>query len=180
MENCLQGEIVQGRTVLLVSHHTTLVSPAAAYIVALENVSSPRCQNGIRAENSQGDVKFSGTRADFVDCGLMDELDAEDVKPQKEAEKLEKTVEEAAMKATHKSVVSLSGVAAASGSEPDSETSSLAPEDEVTLSSSTAELKSKPPRKLIEDEKRATGRIAKEVWATYFSVSSAWSFPRHG
>jgi hypothetical protein len=39
MENCLQGPILQNRTVLLVSHHTTLVSPAAAYIVALENVS---------------------------------------------------------------------------------------------------------------------------------------------
>lgn len=39
MENCMKGEVMQGRTVLLVSHHTALVSPAAAYIVALENVS---------------------------------------------------------------------------------------------------------------------------------------------
>lgn len=39
MENCLTGDIVKGRTILLVSHHTALVSPAAAYIVALENVS---------------------------------------------------------------------------------------------------------------------------------------------
>ena len=38
MENCLQGPILAGRTVLLVSHHAALVSPAAAYIVALENV----------------------------------------------------------------------------------------------------------------------------------------------
>lgn len=38
MTNCLQGPIVEGRTVLIVSHHTALVSPAAAYIVALENV----------------------------------------------------------------------------------------------------------------------------------------------
>jgi ABC-type nitrate/sulfonate/bicarbonate transport system ATPase subunit len=38
MANCIQGPILAGRTVLLVSHHTALVSPAAAYIVALENV----------------------------------------------------------------------------------------------------------------------------------------------
>ena len=39
MENCLTGPIMAGRTILLVSHHTALVSPAAAYIVALDNVS---------------------------------------------------------------------------------------------------------------------------------------------
>ncbi len=38
MENCLKAPILHGRTVLLVSHHTTLVSPAASYIVALDNV----------------------------------------------------------------------------------------------------------------------------------------------
>ena len=39
MENCIQGPILADRTILLVSHHTALVSPAAAYIVARENVS---------------------------------------------------------------------------------------------------------------------------------------------
>ena len=39
MENCLTGKITAGRTILLVSHHTALVAPAAAFIVALENVS---------------------------------------------------------------------------------------------------------------------------------------------
>ena len=51
-----------------------------------------------------------------------------------------------------------------------SETSSLAAEDEATLASSTPDLKSKPPRKLIEDERRATGRISAEVWKTYLTV----------
>lgn len=40
MENCLNGPINAGRTILLVSHHTALVSPSAAYIIALENVST--------------------------------------------------------------------------------------------------------------------------------------------
>ena len=39
MENCIRGKMVEGRTVIMVSHHTALVAPAAAYIVALENVS---------------------------------------------------------------------------------------------------------------------------------------------
>ena len=44
MEDCFQGDILKDRTILLVSHHTALVSPAAAYIVALENVSSERAR----------------------------------------------------------------------------------------------------------------------------------------
>lgn len=51
-----------------------------------------------------------------------------------------------------------------------SETSSIAPDDEATLISSTPDLKNKPPRKLIEDERRATGRISAEVWKTYLTV----------
>ncbi|WRT69694.1 uncharacterized protein IL334_006684 [Kwoniella shivajii] len=153
MANCIQGRILEGRTVLLVSHHTALVSPGAAYIVALEN----------------GDVKFSGTRNDFVASGLMDKLDEEDTKARAidGDKKEEKTVEESTVKPSHKSVVSLSGAA---GSEPGSETSSLAPEDETTLVNSTDDVKQKTPRKLIEDEKRARGRIAWAVWKTYFSA----------
>lgn len=38
MDNCFNGPITSGRTIILVSHHTALVSPSASYIVALENV----------------------------------------------------------------------------------------------------------------------------------------------
>ncbi|KAK4686614.1 hypothetical protein P7C73_g3512, partial [Tremellales sp. Uapishka_1] len=154
MENCLQGPLVHGRTILLVSHHTALVSPAAAYIVALEN----------------GDIKFSGTRADFVECGLMGELDAEEkTKEEKEDEREEKAIEELAKsKPGHKSIVSIANTDA-SGS--NSETSSLASGDEEeTATESVDDVKAKAPRKLIEDEKRARGRIAWAVWKTYFGV----------
>ncbi|KAL7425146.1 hypothetical protein Q5752_000834 [Cryptotrichosporon argae] len=164
MQNCLQGPLMDGRTVLLVSHHTALVSPAAAYIVALEN----------------GDVKFSGTRADFVACGFMNELDQEDAQARRtEGEaKEERTIEESTKtKPAHKSVTHLVHAAAASSaSEPNSETSSLAPTDEdATLAASEASqadsvAKQKAPRKLIEDEKRARGRIAWPVWKTYFTA----------
>ncbi|KAL1411123.1 hypothetical protein Q8F55_002073 [Vanrija albida] len=157
MDNCIKGPLLENRTVLLVSHHTALVSPAAAYIVALEN----------------GDVKFAGTRAEFVEGGLMQELEAEDPesKPTEGEQLEEKTIEETiGSKALHKSVVSLSG--AAGGSEPGSETSSIAPTDEVStlVGSSTPEVvKAKAPRKLIEDEKRVRGRIAWPVWKLYLT-----------
>lgn len=151
MTNCLQGPIVEGRTILIVSHHTALVSPAAAYIVALEN----------------GDVKFSGTREEFVASNLSDELDEEDAqaRPTDSEQKEEKTVEENSIQLTNKSVLNLSGACAESAA-PDSETSSLAPEDDKTIVNS----KQKTPRKLIEDEKRARGRITWTVWKTYFSA----------
>ena len=95
----------------------------------------------------------------------MAELD-ENTKNDPESPIEEMTIDKA-MKPVNKSLVNLDKAA-----EPDSETSSLAPDDdEGTLTSSTPELKSKPPRKLIEDERRATGRISWAVWRTYFTVS---------
>jgi hypothetical protein len=128
----------------------------ASYIVALEN----------------GDVKFSGTREDFVECGLMKELDADENKPMESP--IEELKQSDLQNPALKRVASLGGVKEAS--EPNSETSSIAPEDELTLAGSSDSdsdaKKAKAPRKLIEDEKRATGRIAWAVWRTYFTVSS--------
>ncbi|WVF68276.1 hypothetical protein IAT40_003041 [Kwoniella sp. CBS 6097] len=102
---------------------------------------------------TMGDVKFSGTRDDFVASGLMDKLDEEEKPKEEQIDNI---------KPAHKSLVSLS----AEASEPNSETSSIAP-DETTLANS--EIK-KTPRKLIEDEKRERGRIAWVVWKTYFNA----------
>jgi len=114
----------------------------------------------------KGDVKFSGTREEFVAGGLMAELD-EKTKNEPESPVEEKTIDKA-MKPVNKSLINLD-----KAYEPDSETSSLAPDDDETLANSTPELKVKAPRKLIEDERRATGRISTAVWMTYFRVSLA-------
>ena len=34
---CLKGDLMRGRTVILVSHHVQLCAPGASYIVALDN-----------------------------------------------------------------------------------------------------------------------------------------------
>ena len=99
----------------------------------------------------------------------MAELD-EKTKNEPESPVEEKTIDKA-MKPVNKSLVNLDKAI-----EPDSETSSLAPDDDDTLANSTTELKVKAPRKLIEDERRATGRISTAVWMTYFRVSLAEIF----
>jgi hypothetical protein len=99
----------------------------------------------------------------------MAELDDE-TKNEPESPIKEKSIEQAALKApTNKSLINLTQEASAS--DTGSETSSIAPDDdEGTLVASTLDLK-KAPRKLIEDEKRSTGRISWDVWMTYFGVS---------
>jgi len=63
--DCLQGEIMKDRTVILVSHAIKMIVPVAAHVVILEN----------------GDLKFSGDADAFVAAGHLEELD-EDLVPQ--------------------------------------------------------------------------------------------------
>lgn len=110
----------------------------------------------------------------------MNELEKDDpkAKPTEAEQKEEETIEEidkndSPQKPVNKSLLNLAHATQESeSSAASSETSSLAPEDEMTLTNSDGELKkTKTPRKLIEDEQRAKGRIAWPVWRLYFSVS---------
>lgn len=85
----------------------------------------------------------------------MTELDADENKAMSPI--AEKTVEDAFP--LRKSVLTQAAL------EPDSETSSIAPDDEITES-----VVKKGPRKLVEDERRAKGRISRDIWATYFKA----------
>jgi hypothetical protein len=126
---CLKGELMKGRTVILVSHHVQLTAAGANYIVALDN----------------GRVQFEGSREAFHSSAAMKTLvhstDTADSKDQI-AEVLEQKAEA----------------------------------DQISESSSTigspseAKTGKKPPKKLIEEEKRAVGRIAGDIWATYIKA----------
>lgn len=70
---------------------------------------------------------------------------------------------------------------ASSSSESESSSVTVKPDS----SSSSADGKSndgkpavekKAPRKLVEDEKRATGRISKDIWIMYFKANGGWRF----
>lgn len=148
MKECFQGPLMKDRTVILVSHHVQLVSPAASYIVALDN----------------GDVTYAGDRPGFVAGGFMEDIEPENEADQPQGEGDGKhTVD---IKATNRHLM-LAGEA----SEPPSETASLAEsstvineEDKETLTP----IERKTPRKLVEEERRATGRIGWPVWKSYF------------
>jgi len=55
---CLKGELMEGRTLILVSHHVQLCAPGASYIVALDN----------------GRVQFSGNYTEFQGSGVIQSL----------------------------------------------------------------------------------------------------------
>ncbi|KAI0331721.1 multidrug resistance-associated ABC transporter [Cubamyces sp. BRFM 1775] len=151
---CLKGELMRGRTLILVSHHVQLCAPGAKYIVALDN----------------GRVQYSGDYEKFRTSGVLNTLvqsgasDPTDEKEEAAVEKVEEIIENAVEQdATPESAAETS------------ETSS-------TVAPTPAEMDPKPekkkkaPRKLIEEEKRAVGRISKDIWLTYLKACGGWVY----
>ncbi|KAJ7499425.1 multidrug resistance-associated ABC transporter [Mycena latifolia] len=125
-EACLKGELMKGRTVILVSHHVQLCAPGATYVVALDN----------------GRVQFQGNREQFLVSdaikGLVQSTTLES--DQKEEAAIEQNAPE-------------TNPDADSGTGPSVKTKER-----------------KKPRKLIEQEARAVGRVARQVWVTYLKA----------
>lgn len=127
---------MKNRTVIMVSHHVQLVSPVAAYIVALDN----------------GDVSYAGDRAGFIAGGFMEDLDKEN-EAEPAVHKDQQDTIDAKAKNRHLAL-------SADASEPTSDTTSLA-ETTTAVDDEEKEAQTPPerkaPRKLVEEEKRATG-----------------------
>ena len=131
---------MQGRTVILVSHHLQLCAPGASYIAALDN----------------GRVLFEGSKEIFYSSGIMKTL----VQSSGEMNDEEKVT----LEKGEETVL-------AEELDAPSETSS------TVASSIPASIKAnkKPARKLMEEEKRAVGRIARAVWETYIrACGNVW------
>ena len=149
---------MKGRTVILVSHHVQLCAPGASYVVALDN----------------GRLSFSGGPEEFKASGVMaglvqsEQIGALEGKSGHEEQEREETrIEDLPSRAA-------SSAASVVIREEDSPTESEA-SSTLGAVSSTSVLEpqvqeKKKPRKLIEEEKRAVGRIGKEIWKTYFSA----------
>ena len=134
---CLRGELMEGRTVILVSHHVQLCAPGANYIVTLDN----------------GRIQFQGNREAFYASGVINGLVQSGTTTGTEEDDAKVANAEALVEAT----VGLS------------ESSSTAPPPTVAAESKPD--KKKAPRKLVEEEKRAVGRIGKDVWSSYTSAA---------
>ncbi|KAF9051842.1 multidrug resistance-associated ABC transporter [Panaeolus papilionaceus] len=142
---CLRGDLMKGRTVILVSHHVQLCAPGASYIVALDN----------------GRVEFEGSRDDFnksdVIKTLVQSTHAEETSDLPEKELLEQAEERILAE------------------EPESQHTQSETSSTLASTPASVKLERKPPRKLVEEEKRAVGRIGKDIWETYIiACGNVW------
>ncbi|KAI0367391.1 multidrug resistance-associated ABC transporter [Pilatotrama ljubarskyi] len=151
---CLKGELMRGRTLILVSHHVQLCAPGAKYIVALDN-------GRLAYSGDYDNFKSSGVLGTLVQSGATDPTDE---KEQAAVEKVEDIIEESGGKN-----------AAQEATEATSETSSTVAAP-TPAESEPKPVKKKAPRKLIEEEKRAVGRISKDIWATYLKACGGFGY----
>ena len=150
-EKCLQGELLRGRTVILVSHHVQLCAPGASYVVALDN----------------GSVAFAGDNQAFQISGVMDGLVQSDNPGTRQPS-------EAVLQVPDSQISKIM----AEDVEPQSESSSTVAQGSEDETKALEEKKT-TSRKLIEEEQRAVGRISRDVWQTYISACGGriyWSF----
>ena len=134
---------MQGRTVILVSHHVQLCAPGASYITALD----------------RGRVLFEGSKEDFYNSGIMKTL-------------VQTTEFSGEMDDNDRKVISEKGKGTllAEVRDPQKTSSTVEP----SIPACMKETK-KPARKLVEEEKRAVGRIGRDIWETYFrACGNVW------
>jgi hypothetical protein len=143
---CIKGELMQGRTIILVSHHLQLCAPGANYIIALDN----------------GSVLFEGSKEGFYSSGIMKTL----VHSTESSVEMDDNLKEGEVTSEKGGETGL-----AEEPNPPSETSStVAPSTPASIKADK-----KPARKLIEEEKRAVGRVARTVWETYIrACGNVW------
>ncbi|KAF8178262.1 multidrug resistance-associated ABC transporter [Pholiota molesta] len=137
---CLKGELVHGRTVILVSHHIQLCAPGASYVVALDN----------------GSVRFEGSKEGFNQSGVFKSLinsSADAVEDSRPANNSSDTV------------VELKG-----GQPMESQSQISTGSIRVSLQASGSKSENKRPHKLAQDEKRAQGRVSRDIWELYLSA----------
>ncbi|QRW19137.1 ABC transporter [Rhizoctonia solani] len=156
-EKCLRGPLMNGRTVILVSHHVQLVAPGASYVVALDN----------------GRVLFAGPQPEFIGSQVMQRISHSTDIDEKEAP-VEETIEEVAEAAGHSAEPSGQSIGGESDAATLVKSVSVYQDNSVLDGSATA--KKSAPRKLIEDEARAVGRVRWEIWQSYFKACGSFIY----
>lgn len=138
---------MKGRTIILVSHHVQLCAPLAHHIVTLDN----------------GRVVFQGDYKSFTKSESVTTLTQNRTSPSDPTQ--------------------TEGTSGPNGPAIDDVTL-LVDQDTVNTRKVTPNVDLQPtntmtkktPRKLIEEEKRAVGRIGREIWKTYIVACGRWSF----
>ncbi len=147
---------MRGRTVILVSHHVQLCAPSANYIVALEN----------------GRVLYKGDGDGFQTSGAMQSL-----AHSKAVESTGRDEAEAVVGETKEELLLGEKDDVSGSSTPNIEIPSEGdPIGGVTSVGENPANKKKGPRKLVEEETRAVGKVGREVWETYFKACGGVSY----
>ena len=144
------------RTVILVSHHVQLCAPGASYIVTLEN----------------GRVLYKGDRDGFQSSGVMQSL--------VHSGSVESTGREGAEVEAHETNEELRLGENDDGGGSSTPNTEIPPEadsiDGVSTVGENSAPKKKRPRKLVEEEARAVGRVDRTVWETYLKACGGVSY----
>ncbi|CEL57922.1 ATP-dependent bile acid permease OS=Saccharomyces cerevisiae (strain ATCC 204508 / S288c) GN=YBT1 PE=1 SV=2 [Rhizoctonia solani AG-1 IB] len=156
-ERCLRGPLMNGRTVVLVSHHVQLVAPGASYVVALEN----------------GRVLFTGPQSEFIGSPVMQRISHSTEIEEKE-QPIEETIEDVAELANH--LAEPSGQSISGESDAATLVKSVNVDKVASSLDDSAPAKKSTPRKLIEDEARAVGRVRWEIWQSYFKACGSFIY----
>ncbi|KAG2343136.1 multidrug resistance-associated ABC transporter [Suillus weaverae] len=148
---CIKGELMHGRTVILVSHHVQLCLTGASYVVALDN----------------GHLLFAGEREVFEASPVKRTL-VQTMGGAGKRQGAASTSKNTSVSAGHSTVAT----PVQDDMEPDpiSETSS------TVVNELQANVERKAPRKLVEDEKRAVGRVSRDVWELYVKSCGAYRY----
>lgn len=141
---------MEGRTIVLVSHHVQLTAPGADYVVNLEN----------------GRVKFEGTSQAFLESGGYKgaEDDEEPIEDKKPVASKPKPKNKALADLKTESAVN-SEASSASEAESDSES-----EAEIEALDKKIKGEKKAARKLIDDEATAVGAVKWDVWTLFIKL----------
>ncbi|EUC65182.1 multidrug resistance-associated ABC transporter, partial [Rhizoctonia solani AG-3 Rhs1AP] len=132
-----------------------LVAPGASYVVALDN----------------GRVLFTGPQSEFIGSTVMQRISHSTDINEKE-KPVEETIEEVAEVVGHSAEPS--GLSVESDAATLVKSVSISKDKPVPDGNTT--VKKTAPRKLIEDEARAVGRVRWEIWQTYFKACGSFIY----
>ncbi|TIA89316.1 hypothetical protein E3P99_02108 [Wallemia hederae] len=157
-EKCIKGPLLAKRNVILVSHHIQLIGQAADNIIAFDN----------------GEVIFSGTSQEFDESDIKPTLissmktDDEDAMADGEVEADADSPTEKGSSTDGSDNESEKTIGAEKDVEKERSVTPSSPQDFSPTQQGTPPKTDKgPPKKLIQEEMRATGRVSKEVYMTF-------------
>lgn len=160
-DTCLKGPLMQGRTILLVSHHIQLCAPGASYVITLEN-------GGIGFTGSGDEFRRSEAYKSLAGDVVADDDEAPQASPARPQPRKQpsKLTNQLFKNVAEKNIPQFDSAASSPAESSSEESESEEEDDEVA----------KAPKRLIEEEQRAVGHVKLSIWMTYFKANGLLIF----